>query len=186
MATNNCASLSFFTTDSGHPPLHAANINSSIVKSEVIPLISKLGLSNNSIKDILPFDSMLSYRLIGLIRTLCILPVPECIIFDSSTTVEPVRMYNPSPPISSTLFRTASHRTGAICHSSISLGLSPFNNLSGSNSAHILYVSFRLGSCNFITLWACLSAVVVFPHHFGPTINTAPIILRYLSKSSSM
>ena len=98
-----------------------------------------LGLSNKSIIEICPFDSLLSYKLIGLISILWILPVPECIIAPSSTTVEPVKIYSPYPLLSSTLVLTESHNTGATCYSSINRGLSPFNNLEGSMSAHIIF-----------------------------------------------
>lgn len=61
-------------------------------------------------------------------------------MLSSSTTVEQVRIYNPYPPLSSTLVLTESHNTGATYHSSINRGLFPFNNLEGSMSAHIIFV----------------------------------------------
>lgn len=58
-------------------------------------------------------------------------PVPECIILLLSIDVEPVNINWLSCWRSSTAKRTASHITGAICHSSISLGVDPFNNNDG-------------------------------------------------------
>ena len=102
-----------------------------------MPSMFKSLLSNNSIKDIFPVDSPLSYKLIGRITILFILPAPECMILLSSTIVEPVKTYNPSSSDSSTKYLTVSHNSGAICHSSISIGFSPFNNSMGLVSASI-------------------------------------------------
>ena len=132
--------LWFFDSMNGQPPLQAANIKSFIVKEDSQSLMLMSGLSNKSIIEICPFDSPLSYKLIGFISILWILPVPECIMLSSSTTVEPVRIYNPYPSLSSMLVLTESHNTGATCHSSINRGLFSFNNLEGSMSAHIIFV----------------------------------------------
>jgi len=90
-------------------------------------------------------------------------PVPVCIrlsssflFFLSSMTVEPVRMNCPFSPRPSTAIRTASHNTGASCHSSISLGFV---------LAVARYPARLSGTCIRITLFACCKAVVVFPHH---------------------
>ena len=79
-------------SDSGQPPLQAANIKSDIDKFEVMPSMFKSSSLNKSISDIAPVDSPLSYKLIGRITILFILPAPECIILLSSTIVEPVRI----------------------------------------------------------------------------------------------
>ena len=71
-------------------------------------------------------------------------------------TVEPVRMNCPFSPRPSTAIRTASHNTGASCHSSISLGFV---------LAVARYPVRLSGTCIRITLFACCKAVVVFPHH---------------------
>lgn len=103
-------------------------------------------------------------------------PVPVCMIspFLSSTTVEPVKINWPFWFRSSTVFRTASHKTGATCYSSISRGVSPLSSKDGLVRAVARYPSRLSGSCILITLFDCCMAVVVFPHHFGPTICTAP------------
>ena len=38
------------------------------------------------------------------------------------------------------------------------------------------------GSCIFKILFATCDAVVVFPHHFAPSINTAPLLDNFLDK----
>lgn len=83
-------------------------------------------------------------------------------------------MYNPSALRLSTSFLTASHNGGATCHSSISRGFAPFNNSDGLTATVESYDSRLSGSCILSTLAARLSAVVVLPHHLGPTINVAP------------
>ena len=57
-----------------------------------MPSMFKSSSLNKSISDIAPVDSPLSYKLIGRITILFILPAPECIILLSSTIVEPVRI----------------------------------------------------------------------------------------------
>ncbi len=73
--------------------------------------------------------------------------------------------------------RTASHSTGAICHSSISRGVAPFSNSEGFVSAMLRYVPALSGSCMYRTLRAARWAVLVLPHHFAPSISTAPAAL---------
>ena len=112
----------------------------------------------------------MEYIFIRVIR-----PVPVCLILVLSTALLPVRMYCPGTPLAlSTAVRTASHITGASCHSSISFGFSPFNKSEGLVAAVARYSSVMSGSCSLMELLACCSAVVVFPVHFGPSIRTAP------------
>ena len=111
----------------------------------------------------------------GYIFILVMRPVPVCLICVLSTVLLPVRIYCPgTPPASSTAVLTASHNMGASCHSSINRGWSPFNSNDGLVLAVARYSLALSGFCNFIMLLACCSAVVVFPVHFGPSINTAP------------
>lgn len=72
------------------------------------------------------------------------------------------------------LVRTASQSTGASCHSSIRRGVSPINNNDGLEAAVAAYSSCISVSCILMTLLLICSAVVVFPHHLGPSISTAP------------
>ena len=73
---SNSLSLSRFRLkDPGHPPRHAAKMSSSIVKDETAPSISLSGLSNNSLKEIVPFDSWDSNKLLGDITNRPIRPV---------------------------------------------------------------------------------------------------------------
>ena len=53
----NWASLSFNKTLSGHPPLHAAKIKSSILKFEIQPFSNVSLPLNKSYSDTVPLDS---------------------------------------------------------------------------------------------------------------------------------
>lgn len=157
----------------GQPPRHVMKTRCSISTSDTASIFS-CGLSNNSFKLMAPFDSCDSHKLIGSISICEILPLPEWRILDLSTVFEPVSMNCPSIPRSSTVVRTASQRIGISCHSSINRGVLPLNKREGFASAAAKYCARILVSCNFISLAAACSAVVVFPHHFGPSIKTAP------------
>ena len=150
---------------------------SSIFSSEVAK-ISSWGLSNISINDTLPLDSPYSHRLMGSISIREIRPVPLWWILLSSIALDPVNMNWPGKPRSSTFVRTASHSIGASCHSSIKRGTSPSNKNEGLVMAVAKYSSRWSVSCKLITLLANCLAVVVLPHHFGPSMSTAPIALR--------
>lgn len=67
-------------------------IKSSISISELMPSISRFGLSNSSDKDIFPLDSFDSYRLMGIIFIRLMRPVPECLILSFLTALDPVRI----------------------------------------------------------------------------------------------
>ena len=68
----------------------------------------------------------------------------------------------------------ASHSFGASCHSSINRGTAPFNRRLGFSSDMVIFCSFLSGSSIYKTLAENCSAVVVLPHHLGPSIKTAP------------
>ena len=91
----------------------------------------------------------------------------------------------PSSPRWSTSKRIASQSLGASCHSSINLGTAPFNSLLGFISAIVIFCDFFSGSSMYNTLAASCSAVVVLPHHFGPSISTAPCPSSFRFKISS-
>ena len=124
----------------------------------------------------LPDDSPDSHNDIGRIRSRAILPVPVWLISSiDGGTLEPVSMYSPKPEDLSTLKRTTSHSDGASCHSSISKGRSPRNRRLGFSFAKEMLLSFLPGSSIYNVEAAICSAVVVFPHHFGPSTSTAPL-----------
>ena len=105
-------------------------------------------------------------------------PLPECLInslfFFGSIELEPVIMNCPNSFRLSTIARTESHSTGASCHSSIRRGVSPARRSEGFTLIVAWYLSRMSGSCRLIVLLACCSAVVVLPHHLGPSMSTAP------------
>lgn len=69
-AIRNCLRLSKIFKSSDHPPRQIAKIMSSKDKSEVIQPIFKSELSNKSFREIKPFDSLVSYKLIVNINNL--------------------------------------------------------------------------------------------------------------------
>lgn len=96
-----------------------------------------------------------------------------------------MNMICPGNPRLLTSKRAASHSCGVSCHSSISLGVSPESSASGSESAIIRLDLNCLGSSMYMTLLACCTPVVVFPHHFGPCISTIPEALSWDSSNPS-
>lgn len=130
--------------------------------------------SNSLCSDTDPADSYDSKRLNGLILNRDILPVPVCAVVLSAGTAEPVKINCPVLSLWSTVNRTASQRIGAICHSSRSRGVSPSSKSEGLIEAVCKYADFLSGSCIISTLFAVCWAVLVFPHHLGPSIKTAP------------
>ena len=131
--------------------------------------------ANRRSKLTLPFDSPDSQRLIGRIVSHAKRPVPVWwILLLSAGTAEPVKMNCPGFPRRSTVNRAASHNCGANCHSSINRGTSPSSNASGFSSARKRFRSNSRGQSIYNTLLAAWAAVVVFPHHLGPCISTAP------------
>ena len=142
--------------------------------------------SNRSFRLTSPVESPDSYRLMGLIVSQVKRPVPECVIsFVSTGTAEPVRTNCPGSPRWSTSKRMASQSVGASCHSSISLGTAPLSNRLGLNSDMAMFCAFFSGSSIYKMLAATCSAVVVFPHHLGPSIRTAPFPSSFRFRMSS-
>ena len=70
--------------------------------------------------------------------------------------------------------RMASHNLGANCHSSINTGGVPANKSLGLTSAIRRFCRISEGSFKKSTVAARWAAVVLFPHHLGPSIKTAP------------
>ena len=119
----------------GHPPRQTSSQTSSNSRVLFAPVTSSP--AKTLCIDTSPVDSPLSQRLIGRMVSRAIRPVPVCLgtrSSDSSSTsggtALPVRINSPLPPLS-TAERTASHISGPSCHSSISRGVAPSNNLSG-------------------------------------------------------
>ena len=133
-----------------------------------------------------PVESPDSYRLIGLIVNHVKRPVPECVIsLVSAGTADPVRRNCPNSPRWSTSKRMASQSFGASCHSSINLGVAPFSSRLGFNSDIVMFCTFFSGSSIYKMLAASCSAVVVLPHHLGPSISTAPLPSSFRIRISS-
>jgi len=129
-----------------------------------------------------PFDSPDSNNDIGRIVSQAKRPVPECSLSSSASlsgTAEPVKMNCPILRRWSTVYLTASHNLGTVCHSSISIGVSPDNAASVSISNKLLKLFFTSVRANKILLAAISSAVVVLPHHLGPSISTAPFACNF-------
>ena len=99
------------------------------IASEVIESVSS-SKKNKSFKDTSPLESPLSYKLIGYIFIVDILKVPVWAVSVFSDD-DPVKIYCPLSPLSSTSFLIAPHNFGASCHSSKSMGFSPFNKSDG-------------------------------------------------------
>ena len=83
--------------------------------------------------------------------------------------------------LSSTCRRAASQISGTSCHSSIKCGSFPINTNAGSVRAAAKVAASSKRSA----LFARQSAVHVLPHHFGPTISTAPNACNNLSSLPS-
>ena len=153
---------------------------SSILRLFVATILS--GVSNRCAKLTLPFDSPDSYRLIGRMVSQLNRPVPEwCMSFSSAGTADPVNTNCPTSCLWSTSNLMVSHSLGASCHSSISLGVSPSSRTEGSISAICRFVSSEAGLSIYKMLFACCSAVVVFPHHLGPSISIAPLLASFFA-----
>ena len=91
-------------------------------------------------------------------------------------------MNRPFAVDSSTCARVASQSCGNSCHSSIRCGEAPGKALSTSSSTSFRFWKFPAGSATSNSLSARRRAVHVFPHHFGPSTQTAP---NALSNDSS-
>ena len=93
----------------------------------------------------------------------------------SGRTDEPVRMNCDGSPRLSTSLRILSQIGGKACHSSISRGVFPANNVAGLISIICVLCIKTEESPKSRILRAICFAVVVLPHHFGPSISTAPL-----------
>ena len=133
-----------------------------------------------------PVDSSDSYRLIVRILMYANLPVPLWIVSSASgRTEEPVRINCEGSPRLSTSLRMESQMVGKACHSSISRGVFPSNKAWGLISMSCeLCISTEESPKSRILFAICL-AVVVLPHHFGPSIKTAPFPRTFRSKMPS-
>ena len=105
----------------------------------------------------MPFESPDSYKDIGRIVNHENRPVPVCTTsFILAKAAEPVKMNYPSSQRWSISNLTASHNFGAICHSSINLGISPFNNKLGFKSAEVTFCYFSSGLALYKILFSYL------------------------------
>ena len=147
------------------------------------------GVANKSVKLTVPFDSPDSNSDIGRMVSHANLPVPVCSLSFSASlsgTAEPVNMNWPILCRWSTADLTESHTFGTVCHSSISIGGLPPNAASVSISRSRLKFSFMSVFANKTLLAAISSAVVVFPHHLGPSITTAPLAASFFANRPSI
>ena len=159
----------------GHPPLIINFANWDIS----IPPVLTVSCVPSSIfnKEASPEESPDSYKLIVYIFNLPILPAPEWCTFSfmtlSGNVVEPVIIKFPFSVVLSHSRLTASHIVGTKFHSSISSGFFSISLLKTdftSNSAIFLILSSSIKTA----LFEFFNDVHVFPHHFGPSILTAP------------
>ena len=135
-----------------------------------------------------PEDSPDSQSDMGRILIREIRPVPLCLIclrFSSLTTADPVSRKCPCPSDTSTLCRIASQNLGTSCHSSINLGVAPSRSGFMSISAISTARSRTSGSERSRMLFANCLHVVVFPHHFGPSTRTAPMVSSFRARITS-
>jgi hypothetical protein len=120
----------------------------------------------------------ISCKVIVRMRTLLIRPAPLCIREFSSSSFgvdEPVKIYCPFFPELSTACLMASQTPCATCHSSIKRGFLPSNTDDGSKIALFLFEKLPLGSDKSNSVFAKNLPHDVFPHHFGPSMTTAPL-----------
>ena len=141
--------------------------------------------SNNDFKNTFPLDSLDSKRLIGYIFSRDIRPVPVWCVY-TFFEVGPVRIKCPFPLCTSQYVLTASQILEASCHSSTSLGLAPSSKALGLIAAVLIKSSFFGSFWNWIQLLVYFFAVVVLPHHFGPTIFIAPNARSFSSRLLSI
>lgn len=111
--------------------------------------------------------------------------MPLCKIPFSWGVDEPVNIICPFSDLESTNPLVASQSEGTSCHSSINLGVSPSSTLYGSISANKRLEKLPVGSPTKYSLFEWNEEVHVLPHHFGPSIQIAPKIFRYLSIKES-
>ena len=140
-----------WSTAFGQPPRHISQTTSCNSRLLMPTILSDP--PKRSSKLICPQDSPDSQSVMGRIVIRAIRPAPEWKIFFPCSTsssscngvTDPVRINWPSPSRWSTVKRTASHNSGAICHSSISLGVSPFSSKSGLICANCRFIALSFG-----------------------------------------
>lgn len=173
-------------TAAGHPP----RTTHSAIEAESSDPKAPLNFLPEIMPDSLtaPLDFPSSKSVMVSMHSLANLPAPLCIGRLSSRGVaDPVNMNWPgSPPRLSHSNRAASQSFGTSCHSSISRGTSPETARAGSVSARKRFSKLRDGSMRRSLDAARVSAVVVFPHHFGPSMRTAPNMPSSWSSSFSI
>ena len=161
----------------GQPPRITYPIRSSSEGSRTVCTPTSWPLQTSN-KETAHADAPLSCRDMGCMARRAILPVPECSTPFCFGVVEPVRMYRPLSVLSSTEYRTASQMAGTSCHSSIRCGASPSNARLTSSVANFRFAKFPAGCPTRNSLLECIVQVHVFPHHLGPSTQTAPNVER--------
>lgn len=167
------------TQTSGQPPRQQRNARCSMSICR-LPETSRFPENNEEMLTA-PDESPDSNNEKGLIVRREIRPVPLCLLVSLSLSrgvADPVRMKCPKPPFLSTIVLTESHSSGIRCHSSIRRGDSPSRSLDGDIAAIAAYSSYISGSPSSTILLETCFALVVLPHHLGPSINTAPLLSR--------
>ena len=147
------------------------------------------GTVNSLPKLTVPLDSPDPNRVIGRIVSHAKRPVPLCSLSCSaflSGTAEPVSMNCPISRRWSTAYRTASQSLGTVCHSSMSIGVSPAKAASVSISSILFRCSFTSVLASIILPTVISSAVVVFPHHLGPSMSIAPLACSFFFSKPSI
>ena len=169
-------------TRSGHPPRTVRPISFSSVGASTAWFSNSP--SKSPISDTVPMESKDSYSDIGRMSIVQTLPMPEWSLFlrsFSGSESDSHRMYCPFSPVLSTMKRTSSQRAGTACHSSMSLGDSPFNAMERSNDTN----SQLLPSSRISLLHSSLH-IRVFPQPFGPRTLTHPNVRRQSWKTGVM
>ncbi len=170
-----------FRTRAGQPPRQATLITSSVRGPGSS---ARTGTpANKSRSDTSPVDSPDSKRLIGRIRTRRTRPAPEWRVISSGGLADPVKMNWPGIPRSSQARRMGFQMSGAICHSSSSLGVAPSSMAVGSMLA-ARRAAAALSSN--VSLAAQRRPVQVLPQARGPSIRTAGDAPRAVINSSSI
>ena len=101
------------------------------------------------------------------------------------STEDPVRINCEGSPRLSTSLRMESQMGGSACHSSIKRGVVPSNRDWGLISIICALCFSTDASPRSSTLFASCLAVVVLPHHLGPSMRTAPFPRTLRSRSLS-
>ena len=176
--------MSLLPTAAGHPP----RLTKKAISSRLEGFAAADGgtPSNRAHKETSPVESPDSNRLIVRIFNLLILPAPEWETLERSGGVEePVKTNCENVWRLSTSKRTASHSFGATCHSSTRRGVAPASRACGSISESSKLRVLVFGSCMKSALAHSCDAVVVLPHHFGPSTRVAPFACSFSASKES-